>query len=137
MDTSVLMIFMVLALAGLIWANRNARKRQRAAMEFRENLQPGTRVMTASGMFGTVISTFEERVVLEDETGGRSEWLKVAIARVDADENEENSAPDGGTQAAATAGVNELGASADSRIDATQPSGLLTPDEIKKLGRDN
>lgn len=85
---SLLLIFMVLAVAGLFFMNSRARKRQQASVAFRDNLQPGQEVMTASGMFGTVVAVDGDRVTLIGSGGQESQWLLAAIAKLVEDEPE-------------------------------------------------
>jgi preprotein translocase subunit YajC len=58
------------------------RKAQREQLSFRDNLQPGQRVMTGSGMYGTVVEVDGDEVTLESTPGNESVWIKAAIARL-------------------------------------------------------
>ncbi len=81
------LIFLIVAMLGLMfWMSSRQRKQQKAQQEFRNQLVPGQEVMTASGLFGTIVEIDEaaDRIVL-DSAGSRSVWLRAAIAkRVDA-----------------------------------------------------
>lgn len=46
------------------------------------NLAPGRAVMTAAGVFGTVVSLHDDRVVVEVAPGVQIEMLAQAIAKV-------------------------------------------------------
>ncbi len=61
---------------------RPARKRQADQRATIAALAPGRRVMTASGLFGTVTNVGSERVELEIADGIRVEFLPAAIMQV-------------------------------------------------------
>jgi preprotein translocase subunit YajC len=69
---------------------RPARKRQQAAARIQSELAPGVRIMTGSGLFATVVSVQDDRMVLETAPGVTSTWARAAVARV-----ESGPAPDG------------------------------------------
>ncbi|WP_345386339.1 preprotein translocase subunit YajC [Nonomuraea salmonea] len=46
------------------------------------SLTPGTRVMTTTGLFATVVAVDNEDVVLEIAPGIETRWVKAAIGRV-------------------------------------------------------
>ncbi|QAY71129.1 preprotein translocase subunit YajC [Xylanimonas protaetiae] len=79
-------ILLVGMLGLMFFMSSRQRKQQKAQAEFRNDLAPGHEVMTASGLFGTVVEIDEsnDRITL-DSAGSRSVWLRAAIAkRVDA-----------------------------------------------------
>ncbi|WP_236668146.1 MULTISPECIES: preprotein translocase subunit YajC [unclassified Nonomuraea] len=61
---------------------RPQRKRQQEAVKMQNSLTPGTRVMTTTGLFGTVVTVDNEDVVLEVAPGVETRWVKAAIGRV-------------------------------------------------------
>jgi preprotein translocase subunit YajC len=61
---------------------RPQRKRQQEAAQMQNSLAPGARVMTTTGLFGTVIAVDNEDVVLEVAPGIETRWVKAAIGRV-------------------------------------------------------
>lgn len=61
---------------------RPQRKRQQEAAQMQNSLTPGTRVMTTTGLFGTVVAVENEDVVLEVAPGIETRWVKAAIGRV-------------------------------------------------------
>ncbi|MEW9554304.1 preprotein translocase subunit YajC [Nonomuraea sp. NPDC050783] len=61
---------------------RPQRKRQQEAIKMQNNLTPGTRVMTTTGLFGTVVTVDNEDVILEVAPGIETRWVKAAIGRV-------------------------------------------------------
>jgi preprotein translocase subunit YajC len=95
-------LFIIVAMLGLMFfMSSRQRKQQKAQQAFRSELEPGQEVMTASGLFGTIVEVDEanDRITL-DSAGSRSVWLRAAIAkRVDAP------ADDAGTAEPADAGT--------------------------------
>ncbi|MET7331350.1 preprotein translocase subunit YajC [Nonomuraea sp. NPDC005650] len=61
---------------------RPQRKRQQEALQMQNSLAPGARVMTTTGLFGTVVAVDNEDVVLEIAPGIETRWVKAAIGRV-------------------------------------------------------
>jgi preprotein translocase subunit YajC len=61
---------------------RPQRKRQQEAIQMQNSLTPGTRVMTTTGLFATVVAVDNEDVVLEIAPGIETRWVKAAIGRV-------------------------------------------------------
>ncbi|HEX4811930.1 MAG TPA: preprotein translocase subunit YajC [Nonomuraea sp.] len=61
---------------------RPQRKRQQEAIQMQNSLTPGARVMTTTGLFGTVIAVDNEDVILEVAPGIETRWVKAAIGRV-------------------------------------------------------
>jgi preprotein translocase subunit YajC len=83
-DLSFLLI-LGLAFVALWLMTGRTRKQQREAADFRANLAEGDEVMTASGLFGTVVAVDDDVVTLESTPGSQTRWLRAAIAkRVDA-----------------------------------------------------
>jgi len=80
-DFSFLIILAIGAVALFLMSSRQ-RKAQREQLSFRDNLQPGQRVMTGSGMYGTVVEVDGDEVTLESTPGNESVWIKAAIARL-------------------------------------------------------
>ncbi|MCC5579347.1 preprotein translocase subunit YajC [Microtetraspora sp. AC03309] len=76
---------------------RPQRKRQQEQLSMQNSLAPGARVMTTTGLFGTVVGLQDEDVILEIAPGVETRWVKAAIGRVvtpveDADDAEPDSA---------------------------------------------
>ncbi|WP_327091691.1 preprotein translocase subunit YajC [Nonomuraea sp. NBC_01738] len=61
---------------------RPQRKRQQEASKMQNSLTPGTRVMTTTGLFATVVVVDNEDVILEVAPGIETRWVKAAIGRV-------------------------------------------------------
>jgi preprotein translocase subunit YajC len=68
----------------LLWLfTARTRRQQRTQGQLQASLQPGSRVMTTSGLMGTVVSADDpETVVLEIAPGLHTTWVRPAIARV-------------------------------------------------------
>ncbi|UBU09904.1 preprotein translocase subunit YajC [Nonomuraea gerenzanensis] len=77
---------------------RPQRKRQQEAIQMQNSLTPGSRVMTTTGLFATVVAVDNEDVVLEVAPGIETRWVKAAIGRVvapgDAPVSDDESAAD-------------------------------------------
>lgn len=61
---------------------RPQRKRQQEAAKMQNSLAPGSRVMTTTGLFATVVAVDNEDVILEVAPGIETRWVKAAIGRV-------------------------------------------------------
>lgn len=75
-------IILVIGLGAMWLMSSRQRKAQREQISFRDNLQPGQRVMTSSGMYGTVVAVEGDEVTLESGAGSETVWIKAAIARL-------------------------------------------------------
>ncbi|WP_438490627.1 preprotein translocase subunit YajC [Streptomyces sp. S186] len=65
---------------------RSAKKKQQAAQQMRDEMQPGTGVRTIGGMYATVKEIHEDTVLLEVAPGVHAIYAKNAIGAVLADE---------------------------------------------------
>jgi len=67
----------------LLWnlASR-ARRQQREISSVQNVLEAGAEVMTGAGMFATVVSVDDERVVLETSPGQKSTWDRRAVVKI-------------------------------------------------------
>ena len=75
-------LILILAVVAFWFMSRRTRKQQRAQQEFRNTLEAGDEVMTASGMIGTVVEIEDDAITLESEPGGgRTRWVRAAIAK--------------------------------------------------------
>ncbi len=77
-----LLIIMVLAVGAMFLLTSRTRKQQRKAGEFRQELAVGDDVMTGSGLFGTIVDIDGDVITLESPSGGRTDWLRGAIAKL-------------------------------------------------------
>lgn len=72
---------------------RPQRKRQQDQQKTMNAITPGSRVMTGSGLFGTVVSVGEKQIVIETSPGVTLTLLKPAVSRVVGPEDEDAPAP--------------------------------------------
>lgn len=86
-STLILIALMVVAFYFLIL--RPQKKRQQAVQATMNSLEPGTRVVLGSGLFGTILAIGDKQAVLEISPGVELTVVKQAIARIvtDADED--------------------------------------------------
>ncbi|GAB1823926.1 preprotein translocase subunit YajC [Herbidospora sp. RD11066] len=61
---------------------RPQRKKQQEAVAMQNSLTVGSRVMTTTGLFGTVVGFADDDVILEVAPGVETRWVKAAIGRV-------------------------------------------------------
>ncbi|MFR9731889.1 preprotein translocase subunit YajC [Saccharopolyspora sp. MS10] len=91
-----------------------ARKQKRAMQEqqrLQNSLSAGDRVMTTSGLFGTVVSSSEDSIDLEIAPGVVTTWVRAAIReKVVADTASETPAEDGAETAAGETELNDSAA---------------------------
>ncbi|MEU0403486.1 preprotein translocase subunit YajC [Streptomyces sp. NPDC006197] len=81
MSLSTLLIFLV-PLAAMFLMTRSAKKKQQAAVQMRNEMQPGTGVRTIGGMYATVKEIGDETVLLEVAPGVHAVYAKNAIGAV-------------------------------------------------------
>ena len=77
-------MIIIIALAfGAMWLMTNrTRKQQRAAGDFRANLEVGNEVMTGSGLYGTIVAIDDDTITLESTPGNESRWIRAAISKL-------------------------------------------------------
>jgi len=80
-SNTILILFAVLAVGAMWLMSRRTRKQQKEAADLRNNLDPGDEVMTASGLFGTVVDTQGDVVTLETSPGVTTRWVRAAILK--------------------------------------------------------
>jgi preprotein translocase subunit YajC len=86
-STLILIALMVFAFYFLIL--RPQKKRQQAAQNTLNSLQPGDRVLLGSGLFGTIVSLGDRQAVLEIAPGVELTVLKQAIVRAATEADED------------------------------------------------
>lgn len=64
----------------VVFQRGNRQRRDLAQLQAR--LEPGAEVMTASGLYGTVVAVLDDRVTLQTGPGQVSTWDRRAIARI-------------------------------------------------------
>ena len=77
---------------------RPQRKRQQEQIAMQNSLTVGSRVMTTTGLFATVVGFADDDVLLEVAPGVETRWAKAAIGRVitpveDGDDTDDATAP--------------------------------------------
>jgi preprotein translocase subunit YajC len=78
-----MLILVAILLVVMFFMSSRTRKQQREAAEFRNNLTVGTKVMTASGMIGTVVDVDDsnDQVTIESFPGSPTTWLRAAVSK--------------------------------------------------------
>jgi preprotein translocase subunit YajC len=81
---SYLFLVAIVVLFGLLYfvTIRPQRNRQRAAAQTQRTVEPGARVRTTAGMYGTVVAVDDQDVVLELAPGVEVRFLRRAIMDV-------------------------------------------------------
>lgn len=74
----LLIIFAVMMLP-MLWMSSRQRKAQLAHMEKVNSLGVGDEVVTRSGFYGLIVDSYDNVVILEDETGGQQKWARSMI----------------------------------------------------------
>ncbi|PRW65148.1 preprotein translocase subunit YajC [Actinopolyspora mortivallis] len=102
MEGLIFPILLVGIAALLFFQMRRQRKVMNEQQKLQNSLEVGDRVMTTSGVFGTVVRTHDDSVDLEIADGVVTTWLRQAIrervesgSSEDADEDSEDSEPAG------------------------------------------
>ncbi|MFF9913077.1 preprotein translocase subunit YajC [Streptomyces sp. NPDC013457] len=85
MSIVTLLPFIVL-IGAMFLMTRSAKKKQQAAAQMRDEIQPGTGVRTIGGMYATVKEIGDETVLLEVAPGVHAVYAKNAIGAVLADD---------------------------------------------------
>jgi len=83
MDQLLLPVLMFAGLGALMFFSMKKQKRAAAATKQRhESLVPGARVMTTSGLHGTVTAVADDTIELEIAPGLRTTWVRAAVREV-------------------------------------------------------
>jgi preprotein translocase subunit YajC len=77
-----MLIILALAFGAMYLVTNRTRKQQRAAADFRANLEVGQEVMTGSGLYGTIVAVDGDTITLESMPGNQSRWIRAAIAKL-------------------------------------------------------
>ncbi|MER7953536.1 preprotein translocase subunit YajC [Streptomyces sp. NPDC096030] len=85
MSIVTLLPFIVL-IGAMFLMTRSAKKKQQAAAQMRDEMQPGTGVRTIGGMYATVKEIGDETVLLEVAPGVHAVYAKNAIGAVLSDD---------------------------------------------------
>ena len=79
-DITLVLLFAVL-IGFMFFSSRKARRQQQEKLSFQAELAPGQRVVTASGLVGTVTLVEGDLVTLEHAPGSITTWVRAAVAR--------------------------------------------------------
>jgi preprotein translocase subunit YajC len=79
---SSLLPLVIILLAFWLLIIRPARVRSSKQAELLNQLTPGQKVMTTSGLYATVASVEDDVLVLEASPGVPTRWAKAAVARI-------------------------------------------------------
>lgn len=83
MEGLLLPILLFAALGVLMYTSVRKQKRMaQQAQDMQNSLRPGTRVMTSSGLHGTVTAMADDTIELEIAPGVRTTWIKAAVREV-------------------------------------------------------
>lgn len=83
MDQLLLPILMFGALGAMMFFGMRKQKRQIAeTQKMQESLVPGTRVMTTSGLHGTITAAADDTIELEIAPGLRTTWVRAAVREI-------------------------------------------------------
>ena len=83
MESMLLPILMFAALGALMYFSMKKQKRQAAqTKQMQDSLVPGSRVMTTSGLHGTVTAVADDTIELEVAPGMRTTWVRAAVREV-------------------------------------------------------
>jgi len=112
----MLPIFLLMGVAFYFFLIRPQKKRQQEQQKMQSSLAPGTRIVTAGGIYGTVIEAEEGDLLVEIAEGVEIRILAQAVARVieDVEYVDEEDAED-------EAGDEEVTDSAE-RVELTKPA---------------
>jgi len=83
MEQMLLPLLMLAALGAMMYFGMRKQKRQVAQTQrMQEQLVPGTRVMTTSGLHGEVTAVADDTIELEVAPGVRTTWVRAAVREV-------------------------------------------------------
>lgn len=81
-DYSSLIMIALMVVVFYFLLIRPQRKRQQEQAQMQNSLTSGTRIMTTTGLFATVVAIDADDVILEIAPGVETRWIKAAIGRV-------------------------------------------------------
>ena len=83
MDQMLLPILLFAGLGGLMYFSMRKQKRAAATTkQMHESLVPGARVMTTSGLHGTITAVADDTIELEIAPGVRTTWVRAAVREI-------------------------------------------------------
>lgn len=88
-----LLVIMAIMILPMMWLSSRQRKAQAQQMERVKALGVGDEVRTHAGFIGLIVESYDDTVILEDESGSHSKWLRRAIAGLAEDPTAPGAAP--------------------------------------------
>lgn len=85
MSTLLLPLLIVLMVGMLYFGTRRQKRQQQQQQQMQNSLSYGDRVMTTSGLHGTVVSSDDDSIDLEIADGVVTTWLRAAVREKIAD----------------------------------------------------
>ena len=83
MDGLLLPVLMFGGLGLMMFFGMRKQKRQAAeAQKMQESIVPGARVMTTSGLHGTITAVADDTIEMEIAPGVRTTWVRAAIRQI-------------------------------------------------------
>lgn len=108
MDAFIFPILLVGIAALLYFQIRRQKRAMNDQQKLQNSLEVGDRVMTTSGVFGTIVATKDDSVELEIADGVTTTWIRQAIReRVQTDEDSAEQDSETDTDNAETSAVEE------------------------------
>lgn len=89
MNPTMIILLLVMVIAFYFLIMRPQRKRQQQQQSMLKTLEPGTRVMTTTGIYGTVVASGDNQLVLQISPESRMTVLKRAVAKIVNDDEED------------------------------------------------
>lgn len=83
LTSSLLLLLPLLLIAYIVWSQR---RRQKKMQELQADLQVGARVMTTTGLYGTIAQLDESTVMLEAAPGVVLQWDRRAVVPAPGDQ---------------------------------------------------
>ncbi|MEV0123039.1 preprotein translocase subunit YajC [Streptomyces sp. NPDC050703] len=141
MNIVTLLPFIVL-IGAMFLMTRSAKKKQQAAAQMRNEMQPGTGVRTIGGMYATVKEVHDDAVLLEVAPGVHAVYAKNSIGAVLADDEYnrivhgteddlKEDTPVVPDDASSLTETDEPAASDDSRIDLGKKDAAAEADDVE------
>jgi preprotein translocase subunit YajC len=80
MDSGFILPLLLVLFAGFMFMTARRQRRQVQQMQqMQSSLVPGDRVMTTSGLYGTIVDTDEDTLEIEVAPGVHTTWVRQAI----------------------------------------------------------
>ncbi|KUL51821.1 MULTISPECIES: preprotein translocase subunit YajC [unclassified Streptomyces] len=141
MNIVTLLPFIVL-IGAMFLMTRSAKKKQQAAAQMRNEMQPGTGIRTIGGMYATVKEVHDDAVLLEVAPGVHAVYAKNSIGAVLADDEYnrivhgteddlKEDTPVVPDDASSLTETDEPAASDDSRIDLGKKDAAAEADDVE------